>query len=213
MKLCASYSALASVIRSSKPNDWLTIGPVPLVHAPGEEDPRINAQALLAGDGEAIFGAGDRCETGRQWRLGALNRAAVVMCLSAWEAYIEGVVIEVIDSFRPEAQPSLWQSINADARGKIGRFNTPNVENVQRLIADTIGLQDVTTSWVWQNTTRAHARQRLALVLGMARQRAEAGGPIPLHFQLDVVVLQYFRKMELRSKLSKIDPWITHRLC
>jgi hypothetical protein len=64
--------------------------------------------------------------TGRQWGLGALNRAAVVMCLSSWEAYVEELVKESVASFKPSVPANtLWQSINADARAQIGRFNTP----------------------------------------------------------------------------------------
>lgn len=135
-------------------------------------------------------------EPGRQWRLGALNRAAVVMCLSAWEAYIEVVVIEAIASFRPAAQPSLWQSIVADARGKIGRFNAPNVENVQRLIADTIGLQDVSVCWVWQNTDRARARQRLTDAINYRHQIAHGVNPRPtIHNQYSHSLPAFFRQL------------------
>ena len=42
---------------------------------------------------------------GRQWKLGALNRAAVVLCLSAWEAYVESLALEVVDLMLPPAPP------------------------------------------------------------------------------------------------------------
>jgi len=117
---------------------------------------------------------------GRQWGLGSLNRAAVVMCLSAWEAYIEELIKESVTAFRPvNPQNTLWQSINADARAQIGRFNTPNVENVRRLIADTIGLQDVTAGWHWNNTTVQQARERLTEAITHRHHIAHGVNPRP----------------------------------
>ena len=117
---------------------------------------------------------------GRQYGLGALNRAAVVMCLSAWEAYVEELVKEAVESFRPaNADTTLWQSINASARSQVGRFNTPNAENVKRLIADSIGLQDVTLSWQWQNNTPAQAIQRLTDAITLRHHVAHGVNPRP----------------------------------
>ncbi len=94
---------------------------------------------------------------GRQWGLGALNRAVVVMSVSAWEAYIEEVIIEAITAIRPAAGNALgnWPALNASARSAIGRFNNPNVENVRMLISHSIGLPDITASWYWRNCTVA----------------------------------------------------------
>lgn len=134
---------------------------------------------------------------GRQRELGALNRAAVVMCLSAWEAYIEELVKEAIASFRPiPTANTLWQSINADARSQIGRFNTPNVENVRRLLADTIGLPDVTLSWSWQNTTPQQARDRLTEAITFRHQIAHGVNPRPtIHNKYASRLPGFFRKL------------------
>jgi hypothetical protein len=136
-------------------------------------------------------------QVGRQWGLGALNRAAVVMCLSAWEAYVEELVKEAIDSFRPAIpHQTLWQSINADARSQIGRFNAPNAENVRRLIADTIGLQDVTASWSWQNTTAQQARTRLTDAIRFRHEVAHGVSPRPtIHNNYASRLPGFFRKL------------------
>lgn len=66
------------------------------------------------------------------------------MCTSAWEAYIEELVRESLDVLRPAAPPlGLWPALNASIRGQLGRFNTPNTENIRMLISDAIGLQDI----------------------------------------------------------------------
>src|SRR2546428_1974876 len=72
---------------------------------------------------------------GRQWGLGSLNRAVVVMCVSAWESYVEQIIIEAINAIRPvPAALANWPVLNSGARTLIGRFNNPNVENVRNLI-------------------------------------------------------------------------------
>jgi RiboL-PSP-HEPN len=144
---------------------------------------------------------------GRQWGLGALNRAAVVMCLSAWEAYVEELVKEAILAFRPTTPANtLWQSINADARSQIGRFNTPNVENVRRLIADTIGLQDVTLSWHWHNTTPQQARERLTAAITHRHSIAHGVNPRPtIHNQYASRLPAFFRSLGLRTDRAVRD--------
>ena len=99
---------------------------------------------LLLEDAEELLSAHRQLRTGRpgrQWGLGALNRAVVVLCVSAWEAYVEEVLVEALNAIRPAAGVPLgpWAALNASARSSIGRFNNPNVENVRVLISDAIG--------------------------------------------------------------------------
>lgn len=117
---------------------------------------------------------------GRQWRLGALNRAAVVMTLSAWEAYVEELAKESVDSFMP-ANPAqtLWQSIKADTLSRTKRFNTPNAQNVRELFTACIGLGDVTAGWNWQNTTPQRATNRLTKAITLRHQVAHGVNPRP----------------------------------
>src|SRR5207248_9053492 len=99
----------------------------------------------------------------RPLRVAALNRAVVVICASAWEAYIEELVREGLNVLRPAAPPfGLWPIHNASVRGQLGRFNNPNTENIRMLISDAVGLQDIQGSWAWQNCMSAQAVQRLA---------------------------------------------------
>jgi len=90
-------------------------------------------------------------QVGRQWRLGALNRAVIVIC---------------VELLRPGAPPlGAWPALNASARNAIGRFNNPNAENTRRLFAENLGLPDVTADWYWQNCDPARARDLLNEVL------------------------------------------------
>ena len=118
---------------------------------------------------------------GRPRRVAALNRAVIVTCASAWEAYIEELVRESLTALRPAAPPlGLWPALNASVRGQLGRFNNPNTENIRLLISDAIGLQDIQTTWAWQNCTSAQAVQRLADAMTQRHQIAHGVNPRPV---------------------------------
>jgi hypothetical protein len=138
----------------------------------------------LLQDAYDLDGAYDRLKTGRPGRqsgLGALNRAAVVICVSAWEAYIEELVRESVIALRPVMPPTgQWSMHNAWILGQLGRFNNPNMENVRMLLSDAIGLQDVHPSWVWRNSSSAQAVQRLATAMRLRHQIAHGVNPRPL---------------------------------
>lgn len=138
----------------------------------------------LLNDVDELQAAHKRLRTGqrgRQWGLGALNRATVVMCVSSWEAYIEQVTIEVIELLKPPSQPlGHWQLLNASTRGAIGRFHTPNASNVRMLLRDSIGLNDITTEWYWQNCPPAKAMLWLDELLTFRHQIAHGAKPRPV---------------------------------
>ncbi len=95
---------------------------------------------------------------GRQWGLGALSRAAVVLAVSSWEAYLEEVVRECLEAIRPGVPPlGIWPALNASIRGDLGRFNTPNAENTRKLFLDSFGIPNITGEWHWRNCTQEQA--------------------------------------------------------
>jgi hypothetical protein len=118
---------------------------------------------------------------GRQYGLAALNRAAVVVCLSAWEAYIEELVRESLVALRPAVPPlGSWPALNASVRGLLGRFNTPNADQVRQLFSDALGLPDIHLSWFWRNCTSTQAVQRLAFAMDLRHQIAHGVNPRPV---------------------------------
>lgn len=139
--------------------------------------------AQLLRDAEELDDAHVRLRTGqrgRQYGLASLNRATVVMSMSAWESYIEELVRQSLEALRPVAAPlGPWPVINASVRASLGRFNTPNAENVAELIRNSIGLPDIRDAWNWQNCTTAQARQRLNDALNFRHQIAHGVNPRP----------------------------------
>jgi hypothetical protein len=134
---------------------------------------------------------------GRQYGLAALNRAAVVMSVSAWESYIEELMIESVEALRPHAPPlDPWPALHAYVGGLVARFNTPNPENVRRLIHNCIGLPNITNHWAWQNCTSIQAVQRLTDAMTYRHQIAHGVNPRPLiHNQYSSRLPEFFRRL------------------
>jgi len=148
---------------------------------------------------------------GRQWGLGSLNRATVVMCISAWESYVEEVTIEAVSAMRPPGHAvSVWQSINASARSQIGRFNNPNAQKTRELIADAIGLQDITAYWSWSNNLPQRARSRLEEAIKYRHQVAHGVNPRPtVHNKYSDRLPGFFRQLGSRTDHGIRDYLIT----
>jgi hypothetical protein len=81
---------------------------------------------------------------GTQWGIGALNRAALVLLVSAWEAYIEQVAIEAVEALRPAGPLGSWPALYASVKALAGQLHQPTVQQVKMLIAGAIGLADIT---------------------------------------------------------------------
>jgi hypothetical protein len=117
---------------------------------------------------------------GRPNRRAAICRAIVIVCVSAWEAYVEELVRECLTVLRPPVPPlGVWPALNAAVRAQIGRFNTPSADNVRMLISDVIGLQNVQHHWTWRNNTSAQAVTRLGVAMELRHQIAHGVNPRP----------------------------------
>jgi hypothetical protein len=109
-----------------------------------------------------------------------LNRAAVVMSMSAWESYVEELMRESAQALRPAAPPfATWEVLNNHVNAQPRGFHTPNTENVVRLIANCTGLAGVNHSWAWQSCTPAQAAQRLNEAMRHRHEIAHGVNPRP----------------------------------
>lgn len=118
---------------------------------------------------------------GRQYGLASLNRAAVVVSVSAWESYIEELMRESLQALRPPVPPlGNWPALSAFILGELARFNTPKAQNVANLINRCLGLADVRTSWGWRNCTAAQAEGLLDQALALRHEIAHGVNPRPV---------------------------------
>jgi hypothetical protein len=152
----------------------------------------LDAEELDAA--HATLRAGTR---GRPIGLSALNRAAVVICVSAWEAFIEELARESLEAIRPAAPPmGTWPALNASVRGAIGRFNTPNTDQIRILFSDAIGLQDIQNHWTWPGCTPAQARARLQRAMDYRHAVAHGVNPRPaVDNRFSNSLIKFFRRL------------------
>jgi hypothetical protein len=156
---------------------------------------------------------------GRQYRLAALNRAVVVISVSAWESYIEELMRECLSVLRPPAPPlHPWPALNAYVLGLLGRFNTPNSSNVTTLINNCLGLANISLQWVWTMCTSAQATQRLDDALTYRHEIAHGVNPRPvIHNTYSNSLPLFFRRLaactdtavrtHLVTTLGVASPW------
>ncbi len=177
---------------------------------------------VLLGDADALVGVALRVreELGEGFaRTAPMNRAVVVMCVSAWEAYIEELIREALEALRPPAPPlGSWPALNAHVRGQLGRFNNPGPENVRLLLSDSFGLPDIRQAWRWQNCTPDQAIQRLSSAMTQRHEIAHGVSPRPAVFSDTAARLpQFFRRLSnctdaavrrhLVNVLGIVHPW------
>jgi hypothetical protein len=158
-------------------------------------------------------------QAGRQWRLGALNRAALVMSVSAWEAYVEEILREALRWIRPANPPmGQWSALNAAALSQLARFNNPNVENVRNLFAGSLGIGDITTEWYWAHCSSQHACDLLSDAMRFRHQIAHGVNPRPIiHNNYSSWLPGFFRRLatctdrairdHLVTQLGAQPPW------
>lgn len=139
-----------------------------------------DVQAILDAQDQLQAAAGAPSASAAPWGAGALNRAAAVALVSAWEAYIEQVAIEAVAALRPSGPLGSWAALHASIKAQTGSLHQPNVQNVRMLLAGAIGLADVTASWVWTGVTQGQAHEKLEQAIRARNRVAHGINPRPL---------------------------------
>ncbi|MGO9464719.1 MAG: HEPN domain-containing protein [Isosphaeraceae bacterium] len=145
---------------------------------------------------------------GRQYGLASLNRAIVVMSVSAWESYVEELMRESLLALRPPGPPfaAPWPALDTYVTGQLGRFHTPSQHNVEQLIRNCLGLNDVHLMWTWQNCTSAQAVQRLEDAMVYRHQIAHGVNPRPvIHNYYSSQLPSFFRRLARCTDLAVRD--------
>lgn len=136
-------------------------------------------------------------QRGRQYRLASLNRAGVVISVSAWESYVEELMRESLQALRPASPPlGNWPALSAFVHGELARFNTPNAQNVANLIHRCLGLANVRTSWAWANCSSSQAQVRLNEALALRHEVAHGVNPRPaIHNTYSNALPRFMRRL------------------
>lgn len=159
----------------------------------------IHLETLLR-DAVELIDAHESLRTGRpgrQYGLSSLNRAVLVMCVSAWESYVEELMREAARALRPAAPPlDPWPALNAYVLSQVNTFNTPSQVNVERLVRNCVGLPDVHLAWTWRNSTSAQATSRLATAMTYRHEIAHGVNPRPsINLVYAGSVLEFVRRL------------------
>lgn len=108
--------------------------------------------------------------------------ASLASMVSAWEAYIEAVLLEALDSIARGAPPgelALVLLLKDEARRAVEKFNTPNAENCRDLILRYTGFDAIAVLSSPRLGLASHpARERLNQILKVRHSFAH-GFPIP----------------------------------
>lgn len=142
-----------------------------------------------------------------QHKLDALNRAVVVMSVSAWETYVEELVCEAVHAMRPAVGPlGSWSVHYASVRGQAKRFNTPDPNNVKVLLSDALGLANVHPAWTWPGYTSVQAVQESWRVLGLRHQIVHGVNPRPaVACQYSSQLPDFFQRLGLATDQAVRD--------
>lgn len=165
----------------------------------------------LAADVRELLDAHVQLRTGvrgRQWRLGALNRSAVIMAVSAWEGFVEALLVEAVNAVRPPGVPPAgagaappaapppaapppagpgaapvviqhWPALAADAVKQAAKLNTPDTRNVNWLFRSTLGIPKLSDGWSWRGSTVAIAEANLDALMKNRHEVAHGVNPRP----------------------------------
>ena len=167
-------------------------------------------------DAHAVLSSGAAAP---QNMLDAINRAVVVTSVSAWECYVEKLVIEAVDAMHPvTGQLGAWSVHAAFVRAQAQRFHTPDPNNVRSLISQSVGLADVHQAWGLPDHTPGQTVQSLSDVLKLRHEIAHGINPRPTvahHFSSGLP--QFFRRLaqatdnavrnQLVNTLAVPNPW------
>ena len=116
-----------------------------------------------------------------------LKRAGLVMALTAWETYVEDLVLEMVMGRNQHADSGHAERFMQDRlREELKRFNNPTYEKTRRIFIDYTGV-DVTKHWKWSNYDLAAAKKKLDKLLKIRgdivhrSKKPDVGGPSKPH--------------------------------
>lgn len=105
-----------------------------------------------------------------------LNQSYVFQLIAFWQVFIEDLAGYGFKKIEKSENGKVFKSI-AKARldEALKKFNTPNVENINKLFKDTLGVEYTTTHWKSKNLTNQQAALTLAELLKARHQIAHTG--------------------------------------
>lgn len=121
---------------------------------------------------------------GRRIREVSINRAVVVLTVAAWQAFVQDLILEVVDEVEVERGMDGYERyrlMKIDAKRGAHFFSTPNAENTRNLLM-TVGF-DPWRYWSWTEGPRSVnatlARERMNQWLQVRHAIAHGDDELP----------------------------------
>lgn len=109
-------------------------------------------------------------------KINYLNQTYVFHLVAYWQGFIETLVRRKFTDVKSEnGEHVLDDVLTKHVENQLKRFNTPNAENIDQLIKDTLGLSKVTNCWKTDDFSKAEAKKRLDQILNSRHQIAHEG--------------------------------------
>jgi hypothetical protein len=89
-----------------------------------------------------------------------------VMLVALWQSFWERLADEAFESkVRLHPDPAFQETLRAPFRETLKRFNTPNAENIDRLVKVSTGIPRISSTWILPDLSNEQIRQRLSEIL------------------------------------------------
>lgn len=107
-----------------------------------------------------------------------LKRAGLVMALTAWETYVEDLVLEEVTArLRVVNGSYVGNFVLKRLDDELKRFHNPTSEKVKRLFMDFLEV-DVTARWEWSNYDSAKAKKNLDELISKRGDAVHRSNPV-----------------------------------
>lgn len=109
-------------------------------------------------------------------KLAFMSQSYVIHLVASWQSFLEDLVEFAYAGLAKNAENSiLSQLAKARVYDAVKRFNTPNHENVDKLLKETLNIAKVTNCWSWTGMSIEQAKAVVNDLLKMRHRIAHTG--------------------------------------
>lgn len=111
-----------------------------------------------------------------EYKIKYLNQTYIFHLIANWQDFIETLVEDKFNTIQSSQKVHKLNSVlTNNLENKLKRFNTPNIENIDLLFKDVLGITKITDCFNKNDMTRKFAKKSLDRILKMRHQIAHTG--------------------------------------
>lgn len=109
-------------------------------------------------------------------KINYLNQSYIFHLTAYWQVFIESLVKDKFENIKSNSCKNPFDNVlNVHIENKLKKFNTPNANNIDTLLKDTLGINNVTDCWNTDKFNRAQAIESLKKILNSRHEIAHTG--------------------------------------